>query len=68
MDYINQINAYYEKLKESIDKIDRQDINKTMEALKGVRDNKHYIFIMGNGGSVSTASPKAVAARLATRL
>ncbi len=56
MDYINQINAYYEKLKENIDKIDRGEINKAMEALKEARDNKHYIFIMGNGGSASTAS------------
>ena len=56
MDYINDINAYYEKLKNTIDLIDRESIDAAMKALKKARDEKHYIFIMGNGGSASTAS------------
>lgn len=55
-DYTNQINAYYDSLKTTIDKIDRNEINRAMEALKLARDNKKYVFIMGNGGSASTAS------------
>ena len=56
MDYIQDINAYYDKLRATIDKIDRGEINRAMEALKAARDGKHYVFIMGNGGSASTAS------------
>lgn len=56
MDYIEDINAYYDKLKNTIDLIDRASIDAAMKALKKARDEKHYIFIMGNGGSASTAS------------
>lgn len=56
MEYIQQIDEYYEKLKEAIDKIDRTEIEKAIVTLKNARDNNHYIFIMGNGGSASTAS------------
>ncbi len=56
MGYRQQIDAYYERLKEAIDKIDRTEIEKAMIALKEARDDGHYIFIMGNGGSAATAS------------
>ena len=55
-DYTDKINAYYDSLRATIDKIDRGEINRAMEALKQARDNRKYIFIMGNGGSASTAS------------
>jgi len=56
MEYITQINAYYDKLKDSINLIDRTEINNAINCLVNARDNKKYIFIMGNGGSASTAS------------
>ena len=56
MDYINQINEYYDRLKATIDLIDRESIDCAMKTLKKARDEKHFIFIMGNGGSASTAS------------
>lgn len=56
MNYLNEINAYYEKLKATIDMIDRNSINDAMNAITKARDEKHFIYIMGNGGSASTAS------------
>ena len=56
MYYIEKINAYYEKLKATVDLIDRESIDKAMKALTKARDEKHFIYIMGNGGSASTAS------------
>ncbi len=56
MSYREQIDAYYDRLKTTMDQIDRGEIEKAMLALKEARDNKHYVFIMGNGGSASTAS------------
>lgn len=54
--YTDQIDAYYTRLKTTVDKIDRNEINRAMEALKEARDGRKYVFIMGNGGSASTAS------------
>lgn len=56
MDYIEKINAYYENLKATVDLIDRESIDKAMKTLIKARDEKHFIYIMGNGGSASTAS------------
>ena len=55
-DYTSEINEYYDRLKRTIDKIDRKEINRTIETLKQARDNEKYVFIMGNGGSASTSS------------
>ena len=55
-DYTVEINAYYDRLKSGIDQIDRNEINRALKTLKQARDNNKYIFIMGNGGSASTAS------------
>lgn len=56
MDYLKKIDEYYDKIKATIDLIDRNSINDAMNALTKARDEKHFIFIMGNGGSASTAS------------
>lgn len=56
LSYQKQIDEYYTRLKASIDKIDRDEIDKAMNALKKARDNKKFVYIMGNGGSASTAS------------
>lgn len=56
MDYFAEIEAYFETLKTTVDQVDRKEIQKTMEVLVKARDQKKYIFIMGNGGSAATAS------------
>ncbi len=53
---INFIDKYFSNLKTCIDKIDKKEIEKFLEILIDARDNNKTIFIMGNGGSASTAS------------
>ena len=50
------IDSYLEKLKETIDNIDRNEINTLINLFLKARDEGRHIFIMGNGGSASTAS------------
>jgi D-sedoheptulose 7-phosphate isomerase len=56
MNYITQIDSYFDTLKGVIDRIDRAEIEKAIICLKGARDSKHFIYSMGNGGSAATAS------------
>ena len=50
------IEHYLDKVKTTLDKLDRQDLEKFAEALmKAYLDGRH-IFVFGNGGSGSTAS------------
>ena len=56
MDYMTAINRYYDRLKTTIDQIDRAEIQRAMEALIQTRNEKKFVYIMGNGGSASTAS------------
>ncbi|HOX32218.1 MAG TPA: SIS domain-containing protein [Spirochaetales bacterium] len=56
MGYDQQIRGYFETLKATIDKIDRAEIERAMEALKRARDERRFIYAMGNGGSAATAS------------
>lgn len=56
MPFTAQIEAYFALLKDTMDKLDRAEIQKTMDCLIGARDAKKHIFIMGNGGSAATAS------------
>ncbi len=56
MSYQEQIDGYYEQLKRTVDQIDRGEIDRAMAALKEARDKKKFVYIMGNGGSASTAS------------
>ena len=53
---INFTDKYFSNLKTCIDKIDKKEIEKFLEILIDARDNAKTIFIMGNGGSASTAS------------
>ncbi len=50
------INGYFERLKNTVDKLDRNEIEQFIKVLFTARDNGNNIFIMGNGGSASTAS------------
>ena len=53
---IKQINGYFNKLKSTLDHLDRKEIEQFINVLNKARENGNQIFIMGNGGSASTAS------------
>jgi len=48
--------SYFSDLKVTLDKLSMEDIQKVIEALHEARMNGRKVFIMGNGGSASTAS------------
>lgn len=52
----NIINNYFNTLKSTIDKIDRSEIEKFISILEEAKAQDSIIYIMGNGGSASTAS------------
>ena len=56
MDYRKEITAYFEKEKQVLDAISKDDLNTLMNVLMEARDKEKNIFIMGNGGSAATAS------------
>lgn len=56
MDYRNEITAYFEKEKATLDAISKDDLNTLMNLLMEAKDAGKTIFIMGNGGSAATAS------------
>ena len=47
---------YFQELKETIDQLSMEEIQKVIDALQEARLKGRKIFIMGNGGSASTAS------------
>lgn len=53
---MDHVNAYFEELKTTLDRIDPETIEQTILILHEARINGRQIFIMGNGGSASTAS------------
>lgn len=56
MDFINEINEYYEREKRVIDSLDREEINAAMNALLDAYEADATIYVFGNGGSSATAS------------
>lgn len=52
----NLINNYLEKVKNTIDNLDRDEIEQFLKLLLQAKDKGNTIFIMGNGGSAATAS------------
>lgn len=54
--YIASIEAYFRRLKDTIDLVSREDLNILMNLLEKSRHEGRTIFIMGNGGSAATAS------------
>lgn len=56
MSTINQIQNYFEDLREIINKISKEDIDKAIQVLDTARKEGKRIFIIGNGGSASTAT------------
>ena len=56
MDYTKDITTYFDRLKETLDKIDKQALNTLMNVLVKAKDEGRQVLIMGNGGSAATAS------------
>ena len=56
MDFIDEINAYYAREKEVIDRLDRKELNDAMNALLDAYERGATVYVMGNGGSSATAS------------
>ena len=56
MDYKEEISEYFDREKKVIDLISKDDLNTIMNILVQARDNGKQVFIMGNGGSATTAS------------
>lgn len=50
------ITNYIDRLKTTLDNLDKNEIERFINELLKARDNGKNIFIMGNGGSASTAS------------
>ena len=57
-DFTPRIEEYLTKLKNTIDRLDRTEINNFINLLLKARDEDRTIFIMGNGGSAGTASQR----------
>lgn len=53
---ISLMDNYFDRLKETIDKLDRKEISKFIDIMQAAKQNGHYVYIMGNGGSGATAS------------
>lgn len=53
---MNYVPAYFSEIKETLDQIDVWPINEAISILHQARLEKRQIFIMGNGGSATTAS------------
>lgn len=53
---MNPVPAYFEQLKETLDGIDPVAVNAVIDLLHQTRQRQRQVFIMGNGGSASTAS------------
>lgn len=53
---VNMINEYFTELKWSIDRIDREKVLEAIHMLIRTYMKKRSIYVIGNGGSASTAS------------
>ena len=59
MDYVCDLKRYIALEIEALQKIDLQKVNDLMHALDSVRKRNATVYVMGNGGSASTASHMA---------
>ncbi|HSM58244.1 MAG TPA: SIS domain-containing protein [Candidatus Sulfomarinibacteraceae bacterium] len=53
---MNPVPTYFEQLKQTLDGIDEAAVNAVIHLLHQARQRQRQVFIMGNGGSASTAS------------
>lgn len=54
--YTKCIESYLASFKEVLEKLKLEEINQVLDVIKEAYENEKTIFIMGNGGSASTAS------------
>jgi len=54
--YKDYINSYLGEVKEIAEKLDQGSLNRMIEVLKDIRDNKGRLFIIGVGGGAGHAS------------
>ncbi len=54
--YKDYINSYLEETRQIAEQLDREQINKMINVLQGVRDTKGRLFIIGVGGGAGHAS------------
>lgn len=52
----NSINNYFNSLKETLDNLNRNEVENFINVLLKAKENNKTIYIMGNGGSAATAS------------
>jgi len=52
----NMINEYLNSMNRTISDLEPNKILKVIDILRSTRDNKHWVYTFGNGGSGSTAS------------
>jgi len=53
---LNFINSYFAELSDIINKISKEDIDKSIQILDNARKEGKRVFVIGNGGSASTAT------------
>jgi len=56
MNTTENVQSYFKDLEQVVSNISKDDIIKTIELIKKARENGKRIFIIGNGGSASTAT------------
>lgn len=56
MSNLNSISSYFTELSDIINKISKEDIDKAIQILDDVRKEGKRVFVIGNGGSASTAT------------
>ena len=56
MDYTNQIEHYFSRVKRTLDAVDKTALSEVMNLLEQARKDGRQVFVMGNGGSAATAS------------
>ena len=66
MNNISYISNYLDEVKKISDLISKEDINKAIEILNSARLKNKKIFVIGNGGSASTATHFACVAHIPT--
>ncbi len=56
MKYTNELKNYFNNLKDTLDLLNLEDIQKFIEKILEARERGNNIFIFGNGGSAATAT------------
>ena len=56
MDFIKDIEDYYRREIETIQALDKEEINRVINVLLDAYDRGVYVYVFGNGGSSATAS------------